>query len=438
VTRTAWWPREHVDVPELVAATDRADARQRHDVDVRHQVLTIESLGLEWEIATAVAQPSEESAIARGADGRRVGVILLHGAMGDHRDMLPVARFLASNYGYRVSVMSYPGRYFLPDPAGEWPGDTIMPDGRLRTPMWHRGHPVEDDEYDVVTDRSDPVRRAKWGTLTFAAARPGTPFHERMAAWPVAFETALVELARRDFPADLFSVYVHGHSTGGPFAHMILQRIDNVVGLLGAETSSFPYIFRAGIGMDWPYAFNHLAILSWRNIAMYAGPEHGADLQWRLPWVMEEVLEEWERQKTRPFFKAEYFFNYAKTDQLEACARTAAARMKLSSRAEDELVRHFRGFARELPAHESRPVPPLLLGIVKGSRDHTVERYEKTILPMLAKIEPRPKVALVQYGGGVHQYGKPVPGLPVGALPAIAETWDEAIQEGFFVAGGTA
>jgi hypothetical protein len=190
--------------------------------------------------------------------------------------------------------------------------------------------------------------------------------------------------------------------------------------------------------MDWPYAFNQLAILSWRNIAMYAGPEHGDDLQWRLPWVMEEVLEEWERQKTRPFFKAEYFFNYAKTDQLEACARTAAARMKLSGRAEDELVRHFRGFARELPAHESRPVPPLLLGIVKGSRDHTVERYEKTILPMLAQIEPRPKVALVQYGGGVHQYSKPVLGLPLGALPAIAETWDQAIQEGFFVAGGAA
>jgi len=434
VSRT-WWPPEHLEMPDLVAATDRVEAERGLEVAVRDEVLTVAALELEWEIATAVVEPAEPSAIAQGADGKRVGVILLHGAMGDHRDMLPTARFLARHYGYRVSVMSYPGRYYLPDPAGQWPGDTIMPDGKLRTPMWHRRYPIHDDEYEVVTDRSDPVRRAKWGTLTFAAARPGTPFHERMAAWPAAFEAALVELARRDLPASDFSVYVHGHSTGGPFAHMILQRIENAVGLLGAETSSFPYIFRAGIGMDWPYPFNYLAILSWRNIAMYAGPEHGAELQWRLPWVMEEVLEEWEEQKTRPFFKAEYFFNYAATAELEACARTAAARLKMGRAAEEELVRHYRGYSRELPAAESRPVPPLLLGIVKGSRDHTVERYDRVVLPMLRDIEPRPKVALVQYGGGVHQYGKAVPNLPLGALPAIAETWDRAIHEGFFVSG---
>jgi hypothetical protein len=433
LTRTAWRPPEHVDFSELVAATDRVAGRQRQDVDVRHEVLTVAALDLEWEVGTAVVEPSDQSAIAVGADGRRVGVILLQGAMGDHRDMLPVAQFLARHYGYRVSVMSYPGRYYLPDPAGQWPGDTIRPDGTLRTPMWHRRYPVHDDEYDVITDRSDPVKRAKWGTLTFAAARPGSSFYERMAAWPAAFETALVELARRDFPAPEFSVYVHGHSTGGPFAHMILQRIDNVAGLLGAETSSFPYIFQAGIGMEWSYPFNYLTILSWRNIAMYAGPEHGPDLQWRLPWVMEEVLEQWDAQKSRPFFKAEYMFNYAATSQLEACARTAAARLKLGQAAEDELVRHYRGYTRELPAHESRPVPPLLLGIVKGSRDHTIERYQRVILPLLNDIEPRPKVALVQYGGGVHQYSKPLPGLSLGALPAIAETWDQAIQEGFFV-----
>lgn len=422
----------------MIAATERVAAGTPLDIDVRHEVLTVGALGLEWEIATAVVEPSGPSAIATGADGKHVGVVLLHGAMGDHRDTLPVAQFLARHYGYRVSVMSYPGRYYFPDPAGQWPGDTIMAGGKLRTPLWHRDFPIADDEYEVVTDRSDPVRRAKWGTLTFAAARPGTPFHERMAAWPAAFETALVELARRDFPASTFSVYLHGHSTGGPFAHMILQRIENAAGLLGAETSSFPYIFRAGIGMDWPYPFNYLAIQSWRNIAMYAGPEHGNDLQWRLPWVMEEVLEQWEKQKTRPFFKAEYFFNYAAMNELEACARTAAARLRMSQAAADELVRHYRGYARELPADAPRRVPPLLLGIVKGSRDHTIDRYRQTILPMLGQIEPRPKVALVQYGGGVHQYSKPRPDLPLGALPAIAETWNQAIQEGFFVSDDNA
>jgi hypothetical protein len=185
--------------------------------------------------------------------------------------------------------------------------------------------------------------------------------------------------------------------------------------------------------MDWDYPFHYLTIMSWRNLAMYAGPEAGPDLQWKLPQVMEDVLERWDIAKQSAFFKAEYIFTYAATAQLAEAARVAARRLRLGSVAEDELIAHYVGYIGPLTGPNARPVPPLLLGITKGSRDHTADRYRQVVLPALAAIRPPPRVALVQYDGGVHAYDEASSDLPLGALPAIARTWDDAIQNGFFV-----
>lgn len=432
---TEWAPPAVVEQPDMVAQSERLLGGEGHRIAQRDEVLTVSALDLEWEIATTVVEPADPTSVARGADGRKVGIFLLHGGLGDHREKIAMARFLAERFGYRVSLMSYPGRYYFPDPDGRWPGDTIGADGSLRIPLWHRGQQIDQGDYEVVRDRSDPVKRAKWGTLTFAAARPGTEFYDRMAAWPLAFEEAITAVCARDFPEGDHSVYLHGHSTGGPFVHVMLQRVPNAVGLLGAETSSFPHIFRAGIGIEWTHPFEYLAIMSWRNLAMYRGPEAGPELQWRLPQVMEDVLEEWEQVKHEPFFKAEYIFTYAALPQLEAAARAAARRLRAGRDAEEELVVRYRSYARELSGPGVRPVPPLLLGIVAGSRDHTPERYRDVVLPMLGAIRPAPRVHLVRYGAGVHGYDKPVAELPMGALPAIATVWAEAINHGFFLQG---
>lgn len=425
-------PKALVSRDELLETSERLlGATPLHLVE-RAEILPVAALDLEWEIATHVVEPAS-GAIAVGADGRKVGAFILHGGMGDHREKLEVARFLASRFGYRVTLMSYPGRFYLPDPDGRWPGDTIEADGTLRIPAWHRAQAIDHEQYDVVTDRSDPVKRAKWGTLTFAAAKPGTEYHERMAAWPAAFEAAMKAVCARDFPEGEFSVYVHGHSTGGPFAHMLLQRIPNIAGLVGAETSSFAHIFRRGIGIEWTHPFNYLAIMGWRNIAMYRGAEAGPDLQWRLPWVMEDVLEEWADSRHEPYFKAEYAITYAAHAQLDAAARTAAKRLGLGVKAEEELVEQYKGYTHELAGPGTRPVPPIFLAIVKGSRDHTPERYREIVLPMLAAMHPAPKVHLLQIGAGVHGYDKSEPGLPMGPFPAIAQAWDDAIRGGFYL-----
>jgi hypothetical protein len=344
-----------------------------------------------------------------------------------------MAEFLASKLGYKVAAMSFPGRLYLYNESHDWPGDTINPDGTVRTPIWHRDHPITPDQYELVKDRSDPVKRAKWGTLHFARAKEGTEFYDRLAAWPVAFEEGMKAVCARNFPPGEYSVYVHGHSTGGPFAHMILQRVDNIVGLLGAETSSFPFIFQRGIGMEWTHPFNYLNILSWRLLAMYAGPEAGPDGMWRLPWIMEDVFERWDRVKTQAQFKAEYLFCYAALDQLAESARAAAKRLQLGPEETEQLVRHYRGYARELSGPGVKPVPPILLSINKGSRDHRPDRYKTIVLPSLAAMNPAPKVRLVEFQTGVHSYERPEDGLPRGVLPAIANLWNDAITNGYYI-----
>ena len=81
------------------------------------------------------------------------------------------------------------------------------------------------------------------------------------------------EVCRRHFPPGEYSIYVHGHSTGGPFVNMLSQRVDNVAGLIGVENSPFGYIYRRMAGREWKGPFTDLLIRNWREIARYRGAE---------------------------------------------------------------------------------------------------------------------------------------------------------------------
>ena len=120
----------------------------------------------------------------------------------------------------------------------DWPDDTIHADGTVRTPIWQTGEYVTPDQYELVKDTG---KRMKYGTRTSARAKPGTRFYDRMASWPVAFEEGMKEACRRHFPVGEFSVYVHGHSTGGPYVSMLTQRVPNIAGVIAIENSSFGY-----------------------------------------------------------------------------------------------------------------------------------------------------------------------------------------------------
>ncbi|MCC7368708.1 MAG: hypothetical protein IT306_09810 [Chloroflexi bacterium] len=428
-----WRPPASVSREEIVRASNEVLARPDRDISERTDVFTLQSLGLPWDVACAVVAPSDPAHQALGADGKKIGVFLLHGGGGDHRSKVPMARFLARKFGYSVACMTYPGHFAFDTPNHEWPGDTINPDGTVRTPRWTRDGQITPDQYEVVQDTSNLERRRKWGTLFFARALPGSEFYARMAAWPGAFDDAMTEVCRRCFPADSYSVYAHGHSTGGPFVHILLQRVPNAVGLLGMESSPFGAVYGRMLGMTWDYPFTDLTIRTWRHIAKYVGSEAGPEGAWKLPWLMEDVFEAWERSRKQPQFKAEYLITYGNVEQLGAAARATARRLGLDAEEAAALVARFEGYPMPLSGPSARPVPPLLYGIAKGSRDHTVDRYQHVVLPTYVDLDPQPRTALVVFQAGVHGYEKPEDDLPNGVLPAVAQLWDEAIAEGYYL-----
>ena len=274
-----------------------------------------------------------------------------------------MAKLFAEKFGCKAVAMTFPGRLYLDDPSRDWPGDTIHADGTVRTPIWLTGEHITPDQYEVVRDTS---MRLRYGTRTVARAKPGTIFYDRMAAWPVAFEAGMKDAMRRHFPVDDFSIYLTGHSTGGPMVFFISQRVPNVAGMIAVENSPFGFIQEEQ--HDWSGAlgkvagfervtktkatrsdpFNELYIRTWRDRARYAGPEalgqEGPQALMRLPWLMEEILDWWDKTKARPQFKAEYVITHNIRGSLEAAARAAAARLKMSPAETEALVQHYLGF----------------------------------------------------------------------------------------------
>ena len=107
---------------------------------------------------------------SRGADGKRIGIFLLHGGSGDYKSMEPMAKLFAAKFGCKSVAMTFPGRLYLDDPSRDWPGDTIHPDGSVRTPIWLAGEHIGADQYEVVRDTS---MRLRYGTRTVGARQAG-------------------------------------------------------------------------------------------------------------------------------------------------------------------------------------------------------------------------------------------------------------------------
>ncbi len=344
---------------------------------------------------------------------------------------------LASRFGYRVVSGTFPGRFHFDDPDHDWPGDTIEPDGSVRTPVWKRGETITADQYDVVVDES---MRQRYGRRTLAKARPGSLFLDRLAASPLAMEAACREMMLRHLPSDDFSVYVHGHSTGGPLQFMMSQRVPNVRGVLAIENSAFGYINAAKHAWAGSPArtdsFDELYIRTWRDLARYMGPEalgrEGPGALRRLPWLMEDVFDAWETERRRPQFKCEYLVTWNITGALEDAARHTARRLGLSGGETDDLVAHYIGFTRELRGPGARPVPNVLFGISSNSPDHPPQVYEEAILPLFAAMDPAPLVTVTRFGAGIHAYATPEDGLPHGIAPTVFASWDDAIRGGYF------
>jgi len=453
-------PPTELGIDEIIAASN--DLLNRPDIPVRGElgyvedIIRVEAAEMHWDLGMSVHEPVDESQIAVGSDGKKIGIFLLHGGSGDFKSMHRQARILSHKLGYKVVSMSYPGRHAFHSESRDWPGENVNDDGSVRTPVWLRGERITRDQYEVIFDTG---QRPRYGTRRLAKAKPGTLFHHRMAGWPLALEAGGKAAMQKHFPADEYSIYVHGHSTGGPLVNMLSQRVPNIAGVLAIENSPFGYIYRAQaawggqlgkIGdFDVPEEsillpsrsdpFDELYIRSWRDSARYVGPEllgsEGPQALMRLPMVMEDILAGWERSQKRPQFKAEYVITHGIEASMTAAAKATADRLGLDDKETSDLVAHYIGFTRELSGPGVKRVPPVMFQISGFSRDHSREVYEQVTIPMYEAMDPAPKYSFTQFMAGKHGYmaRDEENGLPFGLGPSVFLQWDTAIKSGWFV-----
>ena len=425
--KSSWEPPAVVTPAEVLALSQQVAALPDHPIHIREDIFRIHVLEMDWDIGAVIYEPQDGNKISTGADGKKVGVFLLHGGVSDFKSVERIAKILPAKFGIKVAAMTFPGRFYFSDPSRDWPGDVEYDDGSARTPLWSKETRITKDQYTIVQDTS---KREDYGTLVSLSAKEGSEFFYRMAAWPVAFEEAVRETAGRQFPENAFSIYIHGHSTGGPFAMMASQRIANITGLLGYGSSPFGWMYPLVSGDDWEFPFNQLRLRTWRDTAryMYEGmKEQGIGL----PMLIELTFERWEAAKKRPNFKAEDFIHKNSIKALEAAARVTAERLKLSGRESDALVQKYLGYTRELSGPGVKPVPDFLS--IHGIDDDTVtlQRCQRS-LPLFAKLNPAPKVRAVSLGAGIHSWDWTDDKLPQGIVPPVAKLWHDAIMNGFF------
>jgi acetyl esterase/lipase len=428
----AWDPPREVSLQEVQSTTDEVMAMPRIPITTREDIFSIEAVGLNWDIGVMVYEPQDASRIPVSPDGKKLGIFLLHGGTGDWRSLDEAAHIAAERFGYRVVSMTFPGRLNLEDASRDWPRDTVNPDGTFRTPIWQRGEIITSDQYQVITDNENTQFSggANFGTSYFLAARKGSRFYDRMAGWPVAFEEGMKTAMARHFPVDEYSVFIHGHSTGGPFVHYISQRVENIRGIIGYGTALFGYM-NAAAGSSWEYPFNYLRMRTWRDTARYAD-EGFAGKNYTLPQKMEIVLASWDRAKVQANFKAEDFVHKNSIESLSEAARVTGRRMELGEEETQELVDRYIGYTRELRGPRIKPVPPVLHLHGKNDTTVTYDRFTDYGKALYEAMVPPPKANAVLLGAGVHSWGHKDEDIPHGIAPMVVHLWDEAIRGGYF------
>ena len=424
-TSDSWEPPASLSKEELVKISDGILGEPDIPYTETEDVFRIHANGMDWDIGCMVYEPTDPAKIPTGPDGNKLGIFMIHGGASDWRSIERLAQTFAGKRGYKVCNMTYPGRLYLPDPSRDWPGDTFHEDGGVRTPIWLDGEFIGRDEYEVV---DDAAMREIYGSRKYARAKQGSNFYYRMAAWPVAFEEGMLDICRRHLPVGEYSVFTHGHSTGGPFSHYLLQRIENGKGLIGIENSPFAFIFRKMSGHDWPTPFDHVLIRNWRELARYKGAEvamqEGAEPLFRLAWLMEEIFDMWEQAKRFPQFKAENWLHSDSHPCLTEAAKVTAERLKMNAEETQALVDRYLSLRPPPPGpgRQAHPAAPLRHQQVQpGPHPREVQQHRQA---RVRRHEPGPQGAgrrdRHRHPFLLENRGRPAPGRLPGDHQGVA------------------
>ena len=75
----------------------------RRDIPITEteDIFRINCLGLDWDMGVLVFEPKSAEDAARGPDGKKIGIFVLHGGSGDYKAMAPLARIYAGKLATR-------------------------------------------------------------------------------------------------------------------------------------------------------------------------------------------------------------------------------------------------------------------------------------------------------------------------------------------------
>ena len=99
----AWHPPAAWSREQVIATSDAVLVMPVGKVGEREDIFRLCALELDWDIGVRVYEPQPSADIARGADGKKIGVFLLHGGAGDYKSMEKFALLFAEKFACKVS-----------------------------------------------------------------------------------------------------------------------------------------------------------------------------------------------------------------------------------------------------------------------------------------------------------------------------------------------
>src|SRR5215467_10164010 len=111
----AWQPPESISREETLARSQAVLAKASLLLRQTEDIFRIHALGLDWDMGVRVYEPSDPKQIVRGADGKKIGVFLLHGGSGDYKSMELIAKVFAEKFACKAVAMKFAGGLYLDD-----------------------------------------------------------------------------------------------------------------------------------------------------------------------------------------------------------------------------------------------------------------------------------------------------------------------------------
>ena len=111
--KTTWEPPTVISREQALQLHRDVIAMPTRPIRIREDIFRLHELELDWDIGAVIYEPQEASQIPRCPDGKKVGVLLLHGGVSDFKSVERIGKLLPEKFAIKVASMTFPGRGFF-------------------------------------------------------------------------------------------------------------------------------------------------------------------------------------------------------------------------------------------------------------------------------------------------------------------------------------